>query len=96
MIEGAPNPTAAPVTARIKWLRAFGLPEKKLIAAKHRPRIPTNGKMTSISFDWTAVSVDSTLQYPRTGTKHNDRASAEKKATRESFIETSFRDWLRM
>lgn len=59
---GAPNPIQAPIIASHKWLRAFGLPVKKLKADATNPNTAAKGRITLISLDWIAPSVDSTLQ----------------------------------
>jgi hypothetical protein len=67
MMLGAPKPTAAPMSAKIKWDRAFWEPAKNDKAAKINPRIPTRGNMTVMSFVCMAARLDSTLQNPRAG-----------------------------
>lgn len=81
-IEGAPNPIAAPIIARIKCERAFGEPITNEKAANTSPRIEASGRIVPINRLCTAERVDSTLANPAIG----QRTTITTKIVKKTFL----------
>lgn len=77
-MDGAPKPTTAPIIAKIRCERAFCDPVKNEKAANTNPKIPTSGKTVLMSFDCTAIKLDSTLADAIIGVRniHNEPTRA--------------------
>jgi len=83
---GAPKPMTIPMIASQRCDLAPGFPVKNEKAANTSPKTAHNGRIVLISFDWIAPRVDSTLQYPATGTKRTERAITAKNVGFDIFI----------